>query len=140
MPPRETKKIEEKIKCKPDFKMIIITVKQTNKQTKLCQTAVEVRNTACVLLRSPHSPLRKLLGGASLPCRGVSKPLPTAWGRRAPWWRVLEVAERGFGDLVSAPRGPARSSNPDVRVGRTLEPQTPSQGVSPLSKMEVPVD
>ena len=66
--------------------------------------------------------------------------MPTAWGRLAPWWRVLEVAKRGLGDLVSAPRGPARRSNPDVRVGRTLEPQTPPQGVSPLSKMEVPLD
>ena len=50
MPPSETKKIEEKIKCKPDFKMIIIRVKKKKKNRKFYQTAVEVRNTASVLL------------------------------------------------------------------------------------------
>ena len=48
--PSETKKIEEKIKCKPDFKMIIIRVKKTKQNRKFYQTAVEVRNTASVLL------------------------------------------------------------------------------------------
>lgn len=77
----------------------------------------------------PVSPLPSEEAPPRYPVR-VAMIVKVSLGRRAPWWRVLEVAHNG----ISRPEGPPSPAQPR---GPTVELQSPQRAVPPQSRVEV---
>ena len=82
MPPSETKKIEEKIKCKPDFKMIIIRVKKT-KQKILSNCCRSSKHCLCAAL-IPTQPAEEAPQRREFALQGCERAIANSLGEARP--------------------------------------------------------